>query len=91
MRAGIAVLKPFLRTHQGNYESYELLALLYLKQGNIGRSHIQSAKALVTQGRLNKAIKHYQRARALTNSQDLYDIINANISRLQQTLDLYEN
>jgi predicted Zn-dependent protease len=38
---GISILKPFLRENQGNYESYKLLALLYLKQGDFGRSHIQ--------------------------------------------------
>jgi predicted negative regulator of RcsB-dependent stress response len=50
-----------------------------------------SAKALVTQGKFDKAIGHYQRAKALASSQDLYDIIGANIGRLQQTLDLYKN
>jgi predicted Zn-dependent protease len=54
-----------LRVNQGSYGSYKLLALLYLKQGNTGRSHIQSAKALVTQGKFDKAIGHYQRAKAL--------------------------
>ncbi|CAC9531701.1 Exported zinc metalloprotease YfgC precursor [uncultured Gammaproteobacteria bacterium] len=91
IRSGIAILKPFLRVNHGSYGSYKLLALLYLKQGNTGRSHIQSAKALVTQGKFDKAIGHYQRAKALASSQDLYDIIGANIGRLQQTLDLYKN
>lgn len=88
---GITILKSFLRINQGSYTSYKLLALLYLKQGKIGRSHIQSAKAFIIQGKLNEAIGHYQRAKALVNSQDLYDIINANIGRLQQTLDLQKS
>ncbi|SMN13961.1 Exported zinc metalloprotease YfgC precursor [Bathymodiolus heckerae thiotrophic gill symbiont] len=87
-RLGIAILKPFLRTNQGSYESYKLLAYLYLKQGDAGRSHIQSAKALIVQGKLKKAIGHYQRAKTLVRSQDLYDIINAKIGDLQQILDL---
>lgn len=90
-RLGIATLKPFLRTNQGNYEFYKLLALLYIKQGDEGRSHIQSAKALVVQGKFDKAIGQYQRAKMLVNSQDLYDVINVKINDLQQTLDLYKN
>ena len=88
---GISTLKPFLRTNQGSYESYKLLALLYLEQGDFGRSHIQSAKALIVQGKLDQAIGHYERAKTLVNSQDLYDIVNAKISTLQQIIDLYTN
>ncbi|KAA0439906.1 MAG: M48 family metalloprotease [Candidatus Thioglobus sp.] len=87
---GIATLKPFLRNNQGSYESYKLLANLYLKQGYEGRFHIQSAKALITQGKLEKAIGHYQRAKKIVSSQDLYDVITVRIDDLQQTLDLYE-
>ncbi|SFV86374.1 Exported zinc metalloprotease YfgC precursor [hydrothermal vent metagenome] len=86
---GIAILKPFLRVNQGSFESYKLLALLYIKQGNEGRSHIQSAKALIVQGKLKEAIGHYQRAKTLVSSQDLYDIINVKINDLQQKIDLY--
>jgi predicted Zn-dependent protease len=88
---GISTLKPFLRLNQGSYASYQLLALLYIKQGDFGRSHIQSAKALVAQGKFDKAIGHYQRAKTLVSSQDLYDIINVKIRDLQQTIDLYED
>lgn len=90
-RLGITTLKPFLRTNQGGYESYKLLALLYLRQGDEGRSHIQSAKALVVQGKLDEALGQYERAKMLVSSQDLYDVINAKINDLQQTIDLYEN
>ncbi|MDC9714254.1 MAG: M48 family metalloprotease [Gammaproteobacteria bacterium] len=87
-RLGVAILKPFLKMNQGSYESYKLLAYLYLKQGDFGRSHIQNAKALIAQGELKKAIGHYQRAKTLVRSQDLYDIINVKIGNLQQILDL---
>ncbi len=87
---GISILKPFLRENQGNYESYKLLALLYLKQGDFGRSHIQSAKALTVQGKLNQAIGHYERAKTLVDSQDLYDIVNAKIDTLKQIINLYK-
>jgi len=90
-RSGIAILKPFLRTNQGNYESYKLLALLYIRQGDEGRSHIQSAKALVVQGRFNKAIGHYERAKTLVGSQDLYDVVNVKIKGLQEVIDLYKD
>ncbi len=88
--SGIAILKPFLRINQGSYETYKLLALLYVKQGSEGRSHIQSAKALVVQGELDKAIGHYERAKMLVGSQDLYDIITVKINELQQTIDLFK-
>lgn len=88
---GISVLKPFLRTNQGNYAAYKLLSLLYLEQGDLGRSHIQSAKALITQGNLEQAIGHYERAKTLVSSQDLYDIVEAKIKTLQETISLYKN
>ncbi len=87
---GISILKSFLRENQGNYASYKLLSLLYLEQGDLGRSHIQSAKALIAQGNLEQAIGHYGRAKTLVSSQDLYDIVNAKISDLEQTIELYK-
>lgn len=87
-RLGISILKPFLRFNQGNYASYKLLASLYVAQGDFGRSHIQSAKALITQGKLKQAIGHYERAKTLINSQDLYDIVNTKIDDLQKTINL---
>lgn len=88
---GISILKHFLRLNQGNYASYKLLASLYVAQGDFGHSHIQSAKALITQGKLEQAIGHYERAKTLINSQDLYDILNAKIKSLQETINLYKN
>ncbi len=87
-RLGVSVLKSFLQANQGSYESYKLLALLYLKQGDIGRSHIQKAKSLVMQGKLKQAVGHYERAKTLVNSQDLYDVINAKIDSLQEIINL---
>ncbi|CAC9647457.1 M48 family metallopeptidase [bacterium endosymbiont of Bathymodiolus sp. 5 South] len=90
LHLGISILKSFLRANQGNYESYKLLALLYLKQGDFGRSHIQSAKALIVQGKLDQAIGRYERAKTLVDSQDLYDIVNAKINTLKQIINLYK-
>lgn len=87
---GVSTLKSFLQINQGSYESYKLLALLYLEQGDLGRSHIQSAKALILQGKLDQAIEHYERAKTLVNSQDLYDVISTRANELQQTIDLYK-
>ncbi|HIM54465.1 MAG TPA: hypothetical protein EYI82_03155 [Gammaproteobacteria bacterium] len=87
----VATLKPFLRVNEGSYESYQLLSSLFVKQGAFDRSHIQSAKALIVRGDLDKAIGHYERAKSVTHSQDLYDILSVRISDLQQTLDLYKD
>ena len=88
---GISMLKPFLRVNPGSYQSYKLLADLYVKQGKFDRSHMQSAQVLLVKGKLDEAIGHYQRARAITHSQDLHDVIASKISALEQTLDLYKN
>jgi len=90
-RLGIATLKPFLRVNEGSYQSYRLLSSLFVKLGSFDRSHIQSAKALIVQGKLDKAIGHYERAKAVTHSQDLHDVIAVRIDNLQQTLDLYKD
>ncbi len=90
-RLGIATLKPFLRVNEGSYQSYRLLSSLFVKLGSFDRSHIQRAKALIVQGKLDKAIGHYERAKAVTHSQDLHDVIAVRIDNLQQTLDLYKD
>jgi len=90
-RLGVATLKPFLRVNKGSYQSYQLLSSLFVKLGAFDRSHIQSAKAFIVQGKLDKAIGHYERAKAVTHSQDLFDVLSARIDNLQQTLDLYKD
>jgi len=90
-RLGVTTLKPFLRVNEGSYQSYQLLSSLFVKLGGFDRSHIQSAKALIVQGKLEKAIGHYERAKAVTHSQDLHDVIAVRIDNLQQTLDLYKD
>jgi len=90
-RLGVTTLKSFLRVNKGSYRSYQLLSSLFVKLGDFDRSHIQSAKALIVQGRLDKAIGHYQRAKTVTHSQDLYDVLNVKIDNLKQTLDLYKD
>jgi len=90
-RLGVATLKPFLRANKGSYQSYKLLSSLFVELGAFDRSHIQSAKALIVQGKLDKAIGHYERAKAVTHSQDLFDVLSVRIDNLQQTLDLYKD
>lgn len=88
---GVSTLKPFLRVNKGSYQSYQLLSSLFVKLGSFDRSHIQSAKALIVQGELDKAIGHYERAKSTTHSQDLFDVLSVRIDDLQQTLDLYKD
>jgi predicted Zn-dependent protease len=90
-RLAMLTLKPFLRVNEGSHQSYQLLSSLFVKLGAFDRSHIQSAKALIVQGKLDKAIGHYERAKIVTHSQDLYDVLNVKIDNLQQTLDLYKD
>ena len=90
-RLGVATLKPFLRVNKGSYQSYQLLSSLFVELGAFDRSHIQSAKALIVQGKLDKAIGHYERAKAVTHSQDLFDVLSVRIDNLQQTIDLYKD
>ncbi|SFV82366.1 hypothetical protein MNB_SUP05-6-1062 [hydrothermal vent metagenome] len=40
---------------------------------------------------MEKAIGHYERAKSVTHSQDLYDVLGVRIDNLQQTLDLYKD
>ena len=89
-RQGISLLKPYLRLHEGSAISHQLLASLYVKQGALDRSHMHTAKSLVLKGKLSDAIDHYQRAKTLTRSQDLFDVIDASIAKLQKTLSLYQ-
>jgi len=56
----------------------------------LDRAHIQNAKALVAQGKLEQAIDRYERAKTTTRSQDLFDIINVEIERLEKRIDLYK-
>ena len=90
-RLGMSTLKSFLRVNKGSYQSYQLLSSLFVKLGAFDRSHIQSAKALIVQGKLDKAIGHYERAKTVTHSQDLYDVLSVKIDNLQRTLDLYKD
>ena len=89
-RQGIQVLKAFLRMHQGSYQTNRLMSDLYVAIGAFERSHIYSARALVIQGDFEAAIDQYQRAKTLSNSQDLFDVLAVKIEQLQQKLDLYE-
>ncbi len=90
-KLGIAILKPFLRTNTATAQSHKLLAMLYVEKGELDRSHIHSAKALIAQGKFSKAIAHYKRARSTTSNQDLYDVLTAKIDQLQQTIDLHNS
>ncbi len=91
IQKAVAILKPFLRKNSACYQSYQLLSSLFVRQGLFDRAHIESAKALIVRGDLDQAIKHYERAKSITSSQDLHDILNVKIRDLQQILDLYKN
>jgi predicted Zn-dependent protease len=87
---GINLLRRYLKRNEGDYLLHKLLARLYVDVGSLDRSHIHNAEALVSQGKLNSAVAHYQRAKAITQSQDLFDVIEVKIERLEKRINLYE-
>ncbi len=87
---GIDLLKTYLKQHSGTYQSYKLLSLLYVENSQLDRAHIYNAEALVSQGRLRQGIGRYERAKTTTRSQDLIDVIDVKIERLEKLIDLYE-
>ena len=88
---GIGILKSYLRFNQGTYQSYKLLSLLYVDVGKLDRAHIHNAEALILQGRLEDGIARYERAKSITSSQDLFDILSVKTENLQQKIDLYKD
>jgi predicted Zn-dependent protease len=87
---GIDLLRHYLKRNDGDYLLHKLLARLYVDEGSLDRSHIHNAEALVRQGKLDLAVAHYQRAKAITQSQDLFDVIEVKIERLEKRINLYE-
>jgi beta-barrel assembly-enhancing protease len=87
---GAHLLKRYLKRNKGTYLSHKLLSSLYVDMGHLDRAHIHNAKALIHQGRLELAISRYERAKATTSSQDLFDVINVEIERLERRIDLYK-
>ncbi len=59
--------------------------------GKLDRAHIHNAEALILQGRLEDGIARYERAKSITSSQDLFDILSVKIENLQQKIDLYKD
>ncbi|HIF47396.1 M48 family metalloprotease [Candidatus Thioglobus sp.] len=90
IQQGIRLLKPYLKQHSGIYQSHKLLSLLYVENAQLDRAHIHNAEALVLQGRFEKGISRYERAKTTTRSQDLFDVINVKIERLENLIDLYK-
>ncbi len=89
-KQGAQLLKRYLKLNNGSYQSHKLLALLYIEIGRLDRAHMHNAQALVLQGKLEKAITRYERAKSTTRSQDLFDVIDVKINRLEKLVDLYK-
>ncbi len=87
---GIQLLRRYLKQNSGTYQSHKLLSSLYVDTGSLDRAHIHNAKALAIQGKLDQAIDRYERAKSTTRSQDLFDVINVEIERLEKRIDLYK-
>lgn len=90
IQQGISLLRQYLKRHKGTYLSHKLLSSLYVAAGQSDRAHIHNAKALIRQGKLEEAIARYERAKATTRSQDLFDVIEVEIERLEKRIDLYK-
>lgn len=88
---GAQILRRYLRSNSGDYQSYKLLSWLYARLGKTDRAHIYKAQALVIQGKLQAGIDHYQRAKSITHSQDMLDVIQVKIEQLQNLVDAYKD
>ncbi|MBW5289416.1 MAG: Exported zinc metalloprotease YfgC precursor [Candidatus Ruthia sp. Apha_13_S6] len=88
---GISILKRYLKLNIGTYHSHKLLSYLYVNAGKLDRVHIHNAKALVLQGKLSEGVTRYQRAKSVTQSRDLFDVLTVRIERLKQLINLYQN
>jgi predicted Zn-dependent protease len=88
---GIGILKRYLKLNVGTYDSHKLLSSLYVSTGKLDYVHIHNAKALVLQGKLSEGVVRYQRAKSVTQSRDLFDVLTVRIKRLEQLIDLYQN
>lgn len=89
---GIKLLRRYLKnnTATASHQSYKLLSFLYVADTQLDRAHIYNAKALVLQGKLDQAISRYERAKATTRSQDIFDVVVVEIERLEKQIDLYK-
>ncbi len=91
MRArAISILKAFTRSYNASYQTYELLAQLYLANKEIDRWHIMMAYALTQKSRLKSALKHLERAKLLIKNTNLLDVTSENIKQVKQAIDLLQ-
>ncbi|BBB24459.1 peptidase M48, Ste24p [Isorropodon fossajaponicum endosymbiont JTNG4] len=88
---GVGILRRYLKLNVGTYHSHKLLSSLYVSAGKLDRVHMHNAKALVLQGKLSESVTRYQRAKSVTQSRDLFDVLTVKIERLEQLIDLYQN
>ena len=87
---GIKLLRNYLKRNTASYQSHKLLSSLYVEEGQLDRAHIYNAKALILQGKLKEAVSRYERAKTTTRSQDVFDVVDVEIERLEKQLDLYK-
>lgn len=88
---GAQLLKRYLRVNSGVYQAHQFLSLLFANLSKSDRVHIHGAQALVAQGRLQEGIDRYQRAKSVTHSQDVRDVLDVKIGKLQTLVDLYKD
>ncbi len=88
---GISILRRYLKLNIGTYYSHKLLSFLYVNVGKLDRAHNHNAKALVLQGKLSEGVIRYQRAKSVTQSRNLFDVLTVRIKRLERLIDLYQN
>lgn len=85
------ILRRYLRQNFGIHQTYKFLSELYSRLGEFDRTHLYAAQALVLQGKLQAGLKRYQHAKTRTHSQDMLDVLNAKIEKLQALVDLYKS
>ena len=86
----ISILKAFTRSHNASYQTYELLAQLYLANQEMDRWHIMMAYVLVQKSKLRLALRHLERAKPLIKNANLLDVTSENIKQIKYAIDLLQ-
>jgi predicted Zn-dependent protease len=90
-KQGAKMLRRYLNHQGGLSESYALLAKIFIQTNEMDRVHFYQAKSLLLQGKLTSALAQYNRAKSLTHSEDLRDILHAKIQVLTRKIKVYES
>jgi len=76
-------LKKFLKTNKSSIYTQKLMAEIYLKLGRMDRYHFHYGEMELLKVSFKKAIKHLNYAKKITSDKDFSDLIDHNISNIE--------